>query len=183
MNNNLIWQLRHTRFELRPRSQWRKYHALRKRETTRKQKRTLPSSSYRRREVALGRTRISARTGRPAAEFRVWKKCKFQFHSLLHSQRYQNCLLDSDQTSVLKVLQGVKHWNELAFQISLMFFGASWPGMANSTVHSHKMSFLSWPQNKRYDGCYNQVCKATKVLRNLRLEQSLSVPVPHKGTR
>jgi hypothetical protein len=47
----LVWLkrvrgLRHTRLELRPCSTWRNSHAIRKGETTRDPKRTLPSSSY-----------------------------------------------------------------------------------------------------------------------------------------
>jgi hypothetical protein len=47
-------------------------HAIRKGETTRNPKGTLPSSSYKKREVALGGTRIWTRARRPAAEFKVF---------------------------------------------------------------------------------------------------------------
>jgi hypothetical protein len=69
----IIRGLRHTRLRhTRPRSQWRNLHAIRKGETTRHPKRTLPGSSYKRREVAFGGTGIWTRAGRPAADFNVF---------------------------------------------------------------------------------------------------------------
>jgi hypothetical protein len=57
-NEQIIRGLRHTRLELRPRSTWRNTHTVRKGETTRNPKRTLPSTSCKTREVALGGTGI-----------------------------------------------------------------------------------------------------------------------------
>jgi hypothetical protein len=76
-DDKLFRGLRHTRLELRPRSTWRNTHAVRKGETTRNPKRTLPSSSYKRRDVPLGGTGIRTRAGRPAAEFNVFPGLKF----------------------------------------------------------------------------------------------------------